>query len=118
MWTDSFFLFFFCKLFYRNDELPPKAQQVNNPSANAGDTGDVSLIPESGRCPGGGNGNLLQYSCLKNPLNRGGCQTTVHGVAKSQTRRSTAPLFFSITLKENPTRQSQPIAPPLPASGN
>ena len=38
---------------------------------NVGDTGDLSLIPESGRSPGGGNVNPLQYSCLKNPMDRG-----------------------------------------------
>ena len=38
----------------------------------AGDTGDVSSIPESGRAPGGGNGNLLQYYCLWNPMDIGG----------------------------------------------
>ena len=37
-------------------------------ACNAGDTGDAVLIPGSGRSPGGGNGNLLQYSCLKNPV--------------------------------------------------
>ena len=48
--------------------------------------GDVGLIPGSGRSPGGGSGNPLQYSCLGNPMDRGGWWTTVHGVAKSQTR--------------------------------
>ena len=52
---------------------------VKNPSANAGDRG---LIPGSGRSPGEGNGNLLQYSCLGNPMDRGAWQATVHGVAK------------------------------------
>ena len=77
---EGFFLsfFLFCKLFYRNDGLPPKAQLVKNPSANAGDTGDVSLIPRLGRFPGEGNGNPLQYSCLGNPRDRA-WQTTVHG---------------------------------------
>ena len=42
-----------------------------NLAANAGDTEDTSLIPGSGRSPGGGNGNLLQYSCLGNPMDRG-----------------------------------------------
>ena len=42
-------------------------------------------FPELGRCPGGGNGNLLQYSCLGNPTDRGAWQATVHGVTKSQT---------------------------------
>ena len=52
---------------------------VKNPLANAGDTGS---IPGSGRSPGEGNGNPLQYSCLGNPTNRGAQQATVHGVAK------------------------------------
>ena len=43
---------------------------VKNPPANAG-VRDVSSIPGSGRCPAGGHGNLLQYSCLENPTNRG-----------------------------------------------
>ena len=43
---------------------------VKNPSANAGDTGDVGMIPRSGRSPGGRNGKLLQYSCLDHPLDR------------------------------------------------
>ena len=58
---------------------------VKNPPANAGDIKDVGLIPESGRFPGGGNNNSLQYSCLENPMNRGSWQATVHGVAMSQT---------------------------------
>ena len=40
---------------------------VKDPPANAGDIRDVGSIPESGRSPGGGHGNPLQYSCLKNP---------------------------------------------------
>ena len=40
-------------------------------SANTGDTRDTGSIPGSGRFPGGGNGNPLQYSCLKNPMDRG-----------------------------------------------
>ena len=50
--------------------------------ANAG---DASSIPGSGRSPGGGNGNTLQYSCLKNPMDIGPWWATVHGVATSQT---------------------------------
>ena len=55
---------------------------------SACNAGDLSLIPGSGRSPGEGNGNPLQYSCLENPMDRGAWQTTVHGVAKSQTRLS------------------------------
>ena len=43
---------------------------------------DVGLIPESGRSPGGGNGNPLQHSCLGHPMDREVWRTTVHGVAK------------------------------------
>ena len=43
---------------------------------------DVGSIPGSGKSPGGGNGNPLQYSCLKNPMNRRAWQAIVHGVAK------------------------------------
>ena len=53
---------------------------VKNPSANAGDVRDMVLIPGLRKSPGGGSGNPLQYSCLKNPMDRG-----VHRVAKSQT---------------------------------
>ena len=45
--------------------------------------GDLGLIPGSGRSPGGGNVNLLQYSCLENYMDRGVWQATVHGVTKS-----------------------------------
>ena len=54
-----------------------------NPPANAGDSGDVDSISGSGRSPGIGNGNPLQYSCLENPMDRGAWQAPVHGVVKS-----------------------------------
>ena len=50
--------------------------------------GDLGLIPGSGRSPGGGHGNPLQYSCLENPMDRGPWQATVLGVTESQTRLS------------------------------
>ena len=50
--------------------------------------GDPDLIPGSGRSPGEGNGNPLQYSCLENPMDRGAWQDIVHGVTKSQTQLS------------------------------
>ena len=59
---------------------------VKNPSANAGDTRNADLTPELGRSPGGGHGNPLRYSCLKNTTDREVWQATVHRVAKSQTR--------------------------------
>ena len=52
---------------------------VKNLSSDAGDTGDVGLIPGSGKSPGEGNGNPLQHSCLVNPMDRGTLWATVHG---------------------------------------
>ena len=58
---------------------------VENPPANAGDARDTGSIPRSGRSPGGGHGNPLQYSCLENPMDRGAWRATVNRVTKSQT---------------------------------
>ena len=55
---------------------------VKNSPANAGDAGDMGLIPGSGRSPGKGNGNPLKYFCLKNPMGRGAGWATDHGVTK------------------------------------
>ena len=55
---------------------------------SACNAGDMDSIPGLGRSPGEGNGNPPQYSCLKNPRDRGAWQAAVHGVAKSQTRLS------------------------------
>ena len=55
---------------------------VKNLPAIAGDTRDTGSIPVSGRSPGVGNGNALQYSCLENPM---GWWATVHGASESQT---------------------------------
>ena len=66
---------------------------IKNPPANAGDVRDVGSNPGSGRSPGGGRDNLLQYFCLENPMDRGTWQATVYVVAKSWTwlkRLSTA----------------------------
>ena len=63
----------------------PASSVVKNPSANAG---DVGLILGSGRSPGEGNGNRLQYSCLDSPMDRGAWRAIVRGVAKSQTQLS------------------------------
>ena len=56
--------------------------------ASAYNVGDLGSIPGSGRSPGEGNGNPLQYSCLENPMDGGVWQATVHGVAESQTQLS------------------------------
>ena len=52
------------------------------------------MIPDSGKSPGKGNGNLLQYSCLENPMDRGAWWATVHGVAKNQTQLSIHTYLF------------------------
>ena len=77
---------------YLLTELQGKLVVLSKESAcNAGDTEDLGLIPGSGRtmymlsCPGGGHGNLLQYSCLENTMDRGALWSVVHTVAKSQT---------------------------------
>ena len=80
---------------------------VKNSSANAGDARDPGSIPGSGipywgspagRSPTVGNGNPLQYSCLKNPMDKGAWQATVHEVTKSQTRLSTHTLTVNIII--------------------
>ena len=58
---------------------------VNNMPANEGDLRDTGSILGSGRSPGEGHGNPLQYSCLENPMDRGAWRATVHRVTKSQT---------------------------------
>ena len=55
------------------------------PACQAGDAGYSGLIPESGRSPGEGNGNAVQYSCLENPVDRRAWWAAVHGVAKCHT---------------------------------
>ena len=66
----------------------PSGSAVRNLPAIAGDTGSIGRQIGSGRCPGGGNGNPLQDSSLRNPMDRGAWQAIVHEVAKSQTRVS------------------------------
>ena len=62
---------------------------VKNPPAKEGHTGDTSSIPESGRSPGGGHGNPLQYSCLENPIDREAWWVIVHRVAESEMTEAT-----------------------------
>ena len=81
-------------------------------TCNAGDAG---LIPGLGRSPGEGHGNALQYSCLENPMNRGARQSTVHGLAKSQTWLSDrARIIQSVAFP----RLAEPVSleTPAPAS--
>ena len=66
-------------------ELSQAVLVVKNLPANAGDTRDMGLIPESGIDAREGHSNPFQYSCLENPMDRGAWRAAVHGVAKSQT---------------------------------
>ena len=73
---------------------------VKNPFANAGDMG---LIPGSGRSPGVGNGNSLQYSCLENSMDRGAIQAIVHTVANNHTTIESphahcSPIFYMVCI--------------------
>ena len=63
---------------------------------SACNAGDLRLIPGSGRSPGEGNGNPLQYSCLENPMDGGAWWATVHGVAKSRTQLSDFTSLYNI----------------------
>ena len=62
-----------------------KSEVIKNPPASVGDLRDMGLVPESGRSPGEGNGNPLQYSCLENFVDRGAWEAMVHRVAKRWT---------------------------------
>ena len=63
----------------------PGGSEIKTSACNVG---DLASTPGSGRSPGEGKGNPLQYSCLENPLGRGAWRAAVHGAAKSQTRLS------------------------------
>ena len=91
---------------------------VKNPPVNAGDIRDVGLIPGSGRSPGGGHGNPLQYSCLENPMDGGAWWAAVHGVSKSRTQLSdfTFTFHFHALEKETATHSSV-LAWRIPGTG-
>ena len=89
---DSYYYSYFIgeiKLFAQG-HVAGRASQValvaKNPLANTKDARDTGSIPGSGRSPGKGHGNPLQYSCLENPMDRGAWWATVHRVAKGQTQ--------------------------------
>ena len=79
------------------------SQVVKNLPARA-EVRDTGLIPGSGRCPGEGNGNPLQYSCLKNSLDRGVWRAIIHGVTK---RHNWTTNTFSTTFQQWPTKHSK-----------
>ena len=61
----------------------PGGSVIKNPPANAGISGDTGSIPGLGRSPGVGNGNVLQYSCQENSMEKGTQQAAVHGATKN-----------------------------------
>ena len=76
----------------------PGDAMIKKPPADIGDIRDAGSIPGSRRSPGERNGNSLQYSCLKNPMDSGTWWATVHGVAKSWTRLKQLSTAFSKLL--------------------
>ena len=69
-----------------NNKTSQVALVVKNPPADAGNTGDLGLIPGSVRSPGVGNSNPLQYSCLGNSMDRRGWWATAHGFSEELVR--------------------------------
>ena len=86
---------------------------VKNPPANAGGIRDLGLIPGSGRSPGGGHGNPLQYSCLENLMDREAWQATAYRVAKSDMNKAT----HTHTHIHTRARAQWPLGSPAPPSG-
>ena len=119
--TMPFLFFFFLRLFIYLGF--PGGSTAKIPPANAGDNG---LIPGLGRSPGEGNGSPLQYSCLRNPMDRGTWWATVHRVAKSGTwlsNKTTTKKYVFICLGPAPRHVGisapqpgiKPVSPALSA---
>ena len=85
---------------------------VKNPPANEG---DVGLIPGSGRSPGGGHGNPLQYFCLENSMLRGAWWASVHGVTQSDTTEQLS-AHWRAGVCHPFTVNTGPVCPALPTS--
>ena len=77
---------------------------AKNMPANARDIRDTGSIPGSGRSPGEGNGNLLQYCCLENPMDGGAWWTTVHEDAKNWTLLSDFHFHICIRNSEDSSK--------------
>ena len=100
----GFLIFFFLvvislKLTCYLQRASPVAHLVKNLPAKAGDARDIGLILESGKSPGEGNGNPLQYYHLENSMDRGAWWTIDHGVTKSRTQLSAHKLNFTLLVE-------------------
>ena len=98
-WVDR--LFFKVKCFFKGRGASQAALVVKNPPANAGDWRDVDLIPGLGRYPGGGNGNSLQYSCLKSSMVRGSWQAAIYGVTASDRTEHTCMQCYNLIIRKS-----------------
>ena len=85
---------FLCTLLFDSLDFPGGSDG----KASVYNAGDLGSIPGSGRSPGEGNGNPLQYYCLENPMDRGAWSATVHVVPKSWTRLNDFPFLYSLIL--------------------
>ena len=88
------------EFFYTSSEFPSAAFFLHVlylviSKASACNAGDLGSIPGSGRSPGEGNGNSLQYSCLENPMDEGAWWARIHGVAKCRTKLSDSTFTFT-----------------------
>ena len=97
---------FFNSIYLHNLSLHYASQVapvVKNLPDNTGDARDTGLIPGSGRSPGEGNGNPLQYSCLENSMGREPWRAIAHGIAKSWTKLNKEHSVFDSQLKTTTT---------------
>ena len=97
----------------------PSGSVVENPPASTGDTGDVGSIPGWGRSPGGGNGNPLQYSCLKHPMHRRVWWATVHRLQRvghnyAHTHKYTICLYSPISAPDHWNHTALAATRPVP----
>ena len=86
------FILWSVKCYWVNIEQIADSSVGKEFASDAGDTGDAGSISGSGRCPGEGNGNPLQYSRLENPKDKGAGRSTVHGVTRPSDQTTKAPL--------------------------
>ena len=90
--------YFSFSCFYMRVGFPRWLNNEKNSPASKGDAGDVGSISGSGRSPGERNCNLLQYSCMKNPMDRGAWQATVHEVGAKSRRRLSGHTRMRVTF--------------------